>query len=117
MFEKLKLILGLAKINKIENEISKAKIELSNAENEMLHAAKDFFSTDVSKMSDEWIKEKYNEAERVLEAVKPYPSDMALAKIVAKYYDFVQELENEIKNRNLNIYLGLAEKYKEEIFK
>lgn len=83
----------------------------------MLQVAKEHLNTDVSKVTADWIKEKYDEAAEILEMVKPYPEDMGFAELVAIYYDFVKKLEDEIKNRGLNIKLGLAEKYKEDIFK
>ena len=117
MFEKFKVALGIAKMNKVDNEIEKTKVKLENVRREMFEAAKELLNTDVTKVDDSWIKEKYVEAGNVLELVKPYPSDMAFAELVSKYYDFVKNLEDEIKKRGLNIELGLAEKYKEEIFK
>lgn len=117
MFKKLKLAFDLARLKKVQSDIDNASVKLSNARNEMLQVAKEHLNTDVSKVTADWIKEKYDEAAEILEMVKPYPEDMGFAELVAIYYDFVKKLEDEIKNRGLNIKLGLAEKYKEDIFK
>ena len=83
----------------------------------MIDEAKELLNTDIANVTDSWIKEKYDEADSILEIMKKYPSDFTFAELTSVYYDVVKKLEDEITKRNLNIKLGLAEKYKREIFK
>ena len=117
MFENLQMIFILVKSNLIEKRLAYLIDKRDKLRAEMLASAKDLLNTDISKMPKDWLKEKYEESNSVLEMVMKSSSDMTFAELIAKYYDFVQKLEDEIRNRNLNIELGLVEKYKKYIYK
>lgn len=117
MFEKLKLAIDIAKLNMTAKKIDDAKSQLDVTRESIISEAKELLNTDITKVTDSWIKEKYDEADRVLEIMKKYPSDFTFAELTSIYFDLTKKLEDEIVKRELNIELGLAEKYKDEIFK
>ena len=116
MFEKLKLALDIVKYNSLDKKVENLKSKKDAIKNSILEDLNISLNLDLTKVDDKWIKDKYEETSGMFDLLKD-ENGFDTAEFFNKEFDLVKKLEEEINNRKLDIKLGLAEKFKNEIFK